>query len=172
MATKTEPPDIDILVRAGDWGWIDETRLRQAALFAWEAANAADADAGTDAGWNDAEAVDLAIVLGDDALLREMNGKFRKRDEPTDILSFPAQCFADARYQLGDVVLSEQGVLRGAKTRRRNKHDHLLHLVVHGVLHLCGYEHELKQQAERMESLEIKTLARMSINNPYTLSVA
>lgn len=166
MSTKADPPDTDILVHAGDWSWTDEARLRQAATFAWEAANAT----GADIGWKDAEAVDLAIVLGDDALLHEMNGKFRKRDEPTDILSFPAQCFAGVRYQLGDVVLSEQGVLRGAKTRRRNKHDHLLHLVVHGVLHLCGYEHELEQQAERMESLEIKILARMSINNPYTLS--
>ena len=168
MATKVEPPDTDILVHAGDWSWVDEARLRQAAMFAWEAANAA----GAKACRNGAEAVDLSIVLGDDALLHKMNGKFRKRDEPTDILSFPAQCFAGARYQLGDVVLSEQGVLRGAKTRRRNKHDHLLHLVVHGVLHLCGYEHELEQQAERMESLEIKALARMSINNPYTFSVA
>ena len=166
MATKAEPPDIDILVHAGDWGWTDEARLRQAAMLAWEAADAADAGAG----WQGA-AVDFSIVLGDDALLREMNGKFRKRDEPTDILSFPAQCFAGARYQLGDVLLSEQGVLRGAKTRGRDRHDHLLHLVVHGVLHLCGYEHEFKQQAERMESLEIRALARMSVDNPYTLSV-
>lgn len=167
MATKTEPPDIDILVHAGDWGWTDEERLRQAAMLAWEAADAA----GASAGWYGAVAVDFAIVLGDDALLREMNGKFRKRDEPTDILSFPAQCFAGAHYQLGDVLLSEQGVLRGAKTRGRDRHDHLLHLVVHGVLHLCGYEHELKQQAERMESLEIQALTRLSVDNPYTLLV-
>lgn len=167
MATTTEPPDIDILVHAGNWVWMNEAQVRKAAIFAWEAASACE----TNADWRGAEATDLAIVLGNDALLREMNGKFRKRDEPTDILSFPAQCFAGARCQLGDVVLSEQGVLRGAKARARNKHDHLLHLVIHGVLHLCGYEHEFEQQAKQMESLEIKTLARMSIDDPYALSV-
>ena len=138
---------------------MDETRIRQAASLACEASASPE--------WRNAEAIDLTIMLGDDALLRQLNERFRGRDEATDILSFPAQCFEGKRYQLGDVALSEEGVLRGAANREKDRHDHLLHLVVHGVLHLGGLEHRLPEQAARMESLEIATLKLMSITNPY-----
>lgn len=160
----TDVPDIEILHKGGSWCWIKDAHIRRAAVLACDMAAA-----GKRADWqNSADGVDAAIVLGDDDLLHRLNRRFRGRDEPTDILSFPAQCFAGKRYQLGDVALSEESVLRVAQSRAKEKSDHLLHLVVHGVLHLWGHAHKLPGEARLMESLETRTLAKMSISNPYT----
>lgn len=160
---EADVPDIEVLRHGGSWRWIEESDILRAAVLACDSAIA---DKQT-APLKDVEGVDLAIVLGDDDLLHRLNLRFRGRDEPTDILSFPAQCLAGKRYQLGDVALSEESVLRGAQSRAKERKHHLLHLVVHGVLHLWGHVHELQAEAERMEFLEVRTLAQMSISDPY-----
>ncbi len=106
----------------------------------------------------------LTIVFSSDAEIRKLNAQFRGKDAPTNVLSFPGS--EDDDY-LGDVILGYETVKREAKAQGKSFRAHTLHLVVHGVLHLLGHDHMQPRAAKRMESLEIKILARMAIANPY-----
>jgi probable rRNA maturation factor len=118
---------------------------------------------------------EISIVLGDDALLRQLNGAWRDKDAPTNVLSFPAQDFAHgvpaaqggAPLPLGDVVLALATIRAEAAAQRKALGDHLSHLVVHGVLHLIGFDHVEPAEAEEMEALERRVLARLGIADPY-----
>jgi len=107
--------------------------------------------------------VELAFVLADDETVRDLNRRFRGKDEPTDVLSFPAQ---DATV-LGDVVIAFETATGEAEAEGKSAADHLAHLVVHGVLHLRGWDHERAAEARRMEALEARILARLGIADPY-----
>ena len=112
----------------------------------------------------------LAIALAGDAAVRTLNRDFRHKDKPTNVLSFPADARATLPGQprfLGDIVLARQTVAREAKTQRKRFADHLTHLVVHGTLHLLGYDHEVEAQAQRMEALEVRILASLGVADPY-----
>ena len=88
----------------------------------------------------------------------------RRKDKPTNVLSYPS----GERDFLGDVVLARQTVWREAKSQGKTRADHLTHLVVHGTLHLLGYDHETSDaDAERMEALERRILAKLGIADPY-----
>ena len=106
----------------------------------------------------------VCIVLADDQLQRRLNREFRGRDKPTNVLSFEG-----APEALGDVVLALETIAAEAETQGKALPDHFAHLVVHGVLHLMGYDHERPGQARRMERLEIEILARLGIADPYRL---
>ena len=111
------------------------------------------------------------MVLGSDAMLRGLNRTYRGKDAPTNVLSFPftprgAADTADGRY-LGDVVLAAETVLREAAERGTAPAHHLQHLVVHGLLHLLGYDHETDTEAAEMERLETEILASLGIADPY-----
>jgi probable rRNA maturation factor len=118
---------------------------------------------------------EISIVLGDDVLLRQLNHHWRDKDSPTNVLSFPAQDFAavvpappaGAALPLGDVILAYETIAREAAEQRKQIGDHLAHLVVHGVLHLVGFDHEAPEAAERMERLERDVLAGIGIADPY-----
>jgi probable rRNA maturation factor len=118
---------------------------------------------------------ELSIVLGDDALLHELNRRWRDKDTPTNVLSFPAQDFTAAllatppgeALPLGDVVLAYETIAGEAVEQGKALADHLAHLVVHGVLHLVGYDHEATEEAERMEALERTVLSGIGIADPY-----
>jgi probable rRNA maturation factor len=118
---------------------------------------------------------ELSVVLGDDALLHELNRRWRDKDSPTNVLSFPAQDFtvtlpvtpAGEALPLGDVVLAYETIAREAAEQGKTLADHLAHLVVHGVLHLVGYDHEAADDAERMEALERVVLTGIGIADPY-----
>src|SRR5690348_6979470 len=113
---------------------------------------------------------ELSIVLGDDALLRMLNQRWRGKDEPTNVLSFPAQdrdVPSGAPLLLGDVVLAFERVSSEAAAQEKALADHLRHLVVHGVLHLLGFDHEVPAEAERMEALETAVLAGLGVPDPY-----
>jgi probable rRNA maturation factor len=105
---------------------------------------------------------ELCLVLADDALQRKLNHDFRGRDKPTNVLSFEG-----APVSLGDVVLALETIAGEAETQGKSLADHVAHLVVHGVLHLMGFDHQTGGQARRMERLETEILAGLGIADPY-----
>jgi probable rRNA maturation factor len=111
------------------------------------------------------------LVLTDDDEMRELNRTWRGNDSSTNVLSFPAgEPFGEAHGEptpLGDIVLAGETVIEEAKQRGIATADHATHLVVHGMLHLLGFDHERDADAERMEALETKVLAGLGIANPY-----
>lgn len=132
-------------------------------------------------------AAELSLVLADDALLHQLNRQYRQVDRPTNVLSFPggvAPAPADgsasagpaapgpaipggAPAMLGDVVLAVETVTAEAAAQGKAMSDHFSHLVVHGVLHLLGYDHLAAADAAAMESLEIEVLAGLGVADPY-----
>ena len=151
---------LDLIVEAGEWP--DPDSLEEFAHRAMRAALAAVSDAPTDP-------VEISLLLTDDAAIRELNRRWRGQDKPTNVLSFPAPEApgAPGRRLLGDVALAFETVRREAETEGKRFEDHLAHLLVHGALHLLGYDHELEGQAEIMEALEVKALATLGIADPY-----
>lgn len=110
----------------------------------------------------------VTILLADDATLRGLNRDFRGKDKATNVLSFPAA--PNAERHAGDIALA-WGVTRAeAKASGKSIADHAAHLVVHGVLHLAGFDHEKPRDAERMEGLEVRILARLGIADPYAMA--
>jgi len=165
---KTDDPDpggvlaIDLVEPCGAW----RQALSDVETLCTVAARAALAGAATPL----PRRGELSIVLGDDTLLRMLNRRWRGKDEPTNVLSFPAQgneAPADAPLLLGDVVLAFERVSSEAQAQQKPFADHLRHLVVHGVLHLLGFDHEAPAEAERMEALETAVLAQIGVPDPY-----
>jgi probable rRNA maturation factor len=110
----------------------------------------------------------LTILLADDARLKALNAQFRGKDKPTNVLSFPA---SGGDY-LGDVAIAHGVAAREAVATTKTIHDHAVHLAVHGVLHLLGYDHETAREAQVMEPLEIAILAELGIADPYIVHPA
>ncbi len=111
---------------------------------------------------------EASIALADDTFIQELNRDYRHQDKPTNVLSFPAD---DAEPvmpgevpNLGDIVIAFETTKKEAP---ENLANHLSHLVVHGCLHLLGYDHEDEDEAHEMEQLEIKILAGLGIEDPY-----
>jgi probable rRNA maturation factor len=123
------------------------------------------------------EALEVGVRLSDDGELRALNQQYRHMDKATNVLSFPASdCVAGALptpppagapLALGDVVLGLETVRAEATDQGKTLADHLRHLVVHGVLHLAGYDHEDDDDATVMEALETNILAGLGIAEPY-----
>jgi len=111
--------------------------------------------------------VELAIVLTNDSAIRKLNRTWRGKDQPTNVLAFPAPRPASPRGSLGNIVIAYETLAREAKAEGKPFSHHLAHLAVHGFLHLCGYDHETDRQAAAMERLEVAVLARLRIPNPY-----
>jgi probable rRNA maturation factor len=108
----------------------------------------------------------LAVALADDKYVRKLNARHAKKDKATNVLSYPS----GERDFLGDVVLARQTVWREARAQKKTPADHLMHLVVHGTLHLLGYDHETGDvDALRMEALERRVLAKLGIEDPYVV---
>jgi len=116
---------------------------------------------------------EVCIVLGDDADVRSLNQQYRGIDRPTNVLAFPAalppvpaEMAGEARH-LGDVILAFETVKREAEAQNKPFSNHMSHLIVHGTLHLLGYDHESDRDAARMEAEETAILGRLGIPDPY-----
>ena len=111
---------------------------------------------------------ELSLVLADDDFVRGLNRQFRDQDRATNVLSFPGDTgFEGAPEILGDVVIAYQTTAREAIEAKIKLVDHLSHLIVHGVLHLLGYDHETAEDAKKMESREVEILAGLGVDDPY-----
>lgn len=113
---------------------------------------------------------ELSILLTSDAAIHKLNAQYRGRDKPTNVISFSGENIARAKNQsflLGDVVLSYQTISAEAQAQSKRLNDHICHLIVHGILHLLGHDHENEEMAHEMEQKEIKILKGMGIENPY-----
>ena len=108
---------------------------------------------------------EVSLALSDDAAVRALNRDYRGKDKPTNVLSFES----GERPFLGDVVLALETVLAEAEAQGKPPADHFSHLVVHGVLHLLGHDHETKSGARRMENLEVSVLAGLGVPDPYEI---
>ncbi|MGH7114121.1 MAG: rRNA maturation RNase YbeY [Stellaceae bacterium] len=117
-------------------------------------------------------AIEIGISLADDSAQQQLNRAWRGVDHPTNVLAFPAwepgmALPPGAPLLLGDVVLALETVAREAEEQGKPFADHLSHLVVHGVLHLLGYDHVTEVEAVAMESLETTILASLGVPDPY-----
>jgi probable rRNA maturation factor len=108
---------------------------------------------------------DVVVLLTGDAALADLNQRFRGKAGPTNVLSFPA--LEAARPHIGDIAIAYGVCTREAREQGKSLKHHLMHLVVHGVLHLVGYDHETESEAEDMEALERRVLAGLGAPDPY-----
>jgi probable rRNA maturation factor len=152
--------EIDLLVEAGTWP--PETEL---AAIARRAVDGVLVEIGAK------QSCELSLVFSDDAHVRTLNAGWRGKDQPTNVLSFPAfpsNPGAALPPMLGDVVLAAETVAAEALAEGKPLVHHISHLIVHGILHLIGYDHETDAEAEEMEELERRILAGLDIPDPYT----
>jgi len=170
-------PTVEILVNCPLWR--NERGIRTVLRHAIAEAGLATANEG-----------DLAIVLSDDETVRALNRDWRRKNEPTNVLSFPAgrqpgppskkglkasrkanraphAVVPDGHCCLGDIVIAYETAAREARAEHKPLRHHVAHLAVHGFLHLVGYDHHADREAAIMESLEIAVLASIGIPNPY-----
>jgi probable rRNA maturation factor len=112
---------------------------------------------------------ELSLVLADDATVRALNARWRGKDAPTNVLAFASDepPAAGKPVLLGDVVLAYETVAAEAEAQSKSLADHLRHLVIHGVLHILGYDHNAAAPAKRMEALETRILASLGVADPY-----
>jgi probable rRNA maturation factor len=150
-------PSIDIIVQSSLWQSEPgvETMLHRAIEEAAAALSTSEAE--------------LAIVLTDDSAIRLLNRDWRGIDEPTNVLSFPAKTAnaTEAPPLLGDIVIAFETSAREAAREEKPFLHHVAHLAVHGFLHLEGHDHGLDEEADAMERLERRILARLGVSDPY-----
>jgi probable rRNA maturation factor len=114
-----------------------------------------------------ARAAELSVLLVGPARSRSLNRAYRGRDRATNVLSFPAGDAVGAARALGDLVICPQVLAREAREQGKSARAHWAHLVIHGTLHLAGYDHERAADARRMERREVRLLRRLGIADPY-----
>ena len=139
--------------------------LPRARALARETIAACAVECGLDAGGD----IEVSLCLTDDAEVRALNARWRGLDTPTNVLSFPAALREgiDDRRLLGDIALAYETLAREAEESSTSLDDHYRHLLTHGFLHLIGYDHGTDEDAERMEALEKRVLARLGVADPY-----
>jgi len=155
--SATVETEVEVDIRCPDWSAVlpDAERLCRRAVHAALAAAAG-------------MAAEVSVVLGDNAFVRDLNSRYRGRDAATNVLAFPVGTAGEGLPTLlGDVVVAYGTVAAEAAEQGKPIADHLSHLIVHGTLHLIGYDHDGDAEAAAMERLEIAALAALGIADPY-----
>jgi len=111
---------------------------------------------------------ELLIRFVDKNEIQQLNKTYRHKDKATNVLSFPSDLPVEIDEDiLGDVVICNEIVAEEAKMQQKTFNNHLIHMAIHGTLHLLGYDHVEESEAQKMESLEVKILEKLQIDNPY-----
>jgi probable rRNA maturation factor len=148
---------VDVIIEDEDWARLDD--LRALASDAVKAARKAMGEAELRPGA-------AAILFTDDDAMADLNQRFRQKDGPTNVLSFPAA--ESSENHLGDIALGWGVCAREAEAAGKSCEDHARHLVIHGYLHLQGYDHQSDEEAEVMEAIEVRALKRLGVADPYS----
>lgn len=149
---------IEIAVECAEWGRLDPLD----ALVAESLQTVLD-----ETGERLREGAEVSFLFGDDARIRELNRQFRGKDQPTNVISFPGPEPLEAALFLGDIALAFETIAREAREQDKTLQDHSRHMIVHGFLHLLGYDHEEDAEADEMEAAEIRVLRALGVENPY-----
>jgi probable rRNA maturation factor len=161
-------PELDIQISVEDGGWPDEAVL--GSLSERVLGAAAEYLAREEQQPFPEMAPELSLVFTNDDSIQQINAEWRGQDKPTNVLSFPAFPLEPGGMpgpMLGDIVIARETVEREAVDLGKTFDDHLTHLLVHGFLHLFGYDHMEKDEAEEMEALETRILAGLGLSDPY-----
>ena len=114
---------------------------------------------------------EVSILLTDNKKIKDLNHKYRNIRKETNVLAFPQKTsqksLNEKNHLLGDIVISLEKIKKEAKIQSKEFHEHFVHILLHGLLHLLGYDHMKKNDANEMESKEIKILSKLLIKNPY-----
>ena len=170
--------EVDISIACSEWerALPDIRTICRSAVAAVLAAASRDATrhATEDASRNvprDLSGAEISLVLADDAFIRDLNCRYRHIDRATNVLAFPggetAGRVAGVPILLGDVIVAYETAAAEAAAENKTLGNHASHLIVHGILHLLGYDHQADDEAETMESLEVEALALLKVANPY-----
>lgn len=161
------PPQIDISVQDPEWEAMGDVKdiIYTAAQTALTAALIPRFAENRD--------LEVSVVLANDDLVQTLNREYREKDKPTNVLTFASLddeegLPVEGILNLGDIILSYQTLDREAQEQGKFLLDHVKHLTVHGILHLLGYDHETEDDATDMETLEIRILEKLGVQNPYT----
>ena len=162
MMLLVKPLKVDVDIRAGSWTKF----LPKADDICCTATTAAIEAAGISE-----TNLEVSIVLADDIFIQSLNKLWRQQDVPTNVLAFPCENpdGVDGKIRLlGDIVVADGVVKKEALEERKSVADHLAHMVVHGALHLLGYNHVSDEGAREMEGLEKVALFNLDVKNPYS----
>lgn len=155
--------EIDILTEAEGWAALPdaETLVRRAVAAALTEGAELEEDV----------TFEVSVTLTDDARIRTINREWRDKNKPTNVLSFPAAEVPEGvtPVPLGDIIVAFETVAAEARDEDKSLADHFTHLIVHGTLHLVGYDHEDEDEAEEMEDTERHILAGLGIADPYAM---
>ena len=121
--------------------------------------------------------IEISVVLSNDEEIKILNKNYRKIDKATNVLSFPTISKKDLKKRnftgnilnIGDIIFALETIKSEALEQNKKFEDHLTHLIIHSILHLIGYDHQTKKEAEIMENLEIELLKKLAIHNPYII---
>ncbi|MBK20583.1 MAG: rRNA maturation RNase YbeY [Rhodospirillaceae bacterium] len=118
------------------------------------------------------EGAEVSVVLADNLFVQSLNKSWRKQDKPTNVLAFPCAepgANHESVHLLGDIVVADSVVEKEAREQGKTCAQHLAHMVVHGTLHLLGFDHLSDEKAQDMEALETQALAALNIKDPYSM---
>ncbi len=164
--TRSPAISLAVALEAGDWGDVEAIEA-----LALEALKAAVHDlAMIEAQPFPEDPPEVSLVLADDAMMADINRQWRNQPKPTNVLSFPAFPLVPGGNpgpMLGDIILARETIEREADDLGKSAQDHLAHLIIHGLLHLFGYDHIENNDAEKMEAIETRILASLGLSDPY-----
>ena len=156
-------PSVDATVAIEDDRWLEHIGIENAVTQAVDAACGAYPELFAGGG-------DVAVVLSSDSHVTALNGDFRGKPQPTNVLSFPADARATepgAAPYLGDIILARETIEREAHEAGVPVAHHVQHLTIHGLLHLRGFDHQTDDDADAMEALETRVLQQLNVADPY-----